>query len=190
MISIIVAIDQHNAIGRQGQLLCHLPDDLKHFKQLTDGHPVIMGRRTYLSLPKRPLPNRRNIVISDIKDEQIEGAEVVDSIEAAIQLVKTQQTSVSKINTTSPMTAVESERTQREEDNDFFIIGGGMVYRQFMPLADKLYITHIHHSWHDADTFFPLIDPAFWQLQAEEHHPADERNPYPFTFAEYTKQSL
>ena len=162
MISIIVAIAENNEIGRQGDLLCHLPNDLRHFKQITSGCTVIMGKRTFFSLPRHPLPNRRNIVITDIAGEQFPGAEAAYSIEEAMSLA--------------------------DPDKENFIIGGGMVYRQFMPLADKLYITHIHHSWQDADTFFPQIDPDVWQLTSSERHEADEHNPYPYTFAEYTRK--
>jgi len=161
MISIIVAISENNAIGKQGGLLCHLPEDLKHFKTITTGHPVLMGERTYLSLPVRPLPNRRNIVLTDNPDFQAEGVEIIHSIPEAQAL------------------------TQGNEE--FFIIGGGMVYRQFFPLADKLYITHIHHSWDDADTFFPEIKATEWQTISEEQHFADEKNPYNYTFVEYIK---
>ncbi len=162
MISIIVAIAEKNEIGRKGDLLCHMPNDLKHFKQITSGCTVIMGKRTFFSLPKHPLPNRRNIVITDIEGEQFEGAEAAYSIEGAVALA--------------------------DKDKENFIIGGGMVYRQFMPVADKLYITHIHHTWPDADTFFPEIDPAIWKLVAEEKHEANENNPYDYTFAEYVRR--
>ena len=166
MISIIVAISEENAIGKQGGLLCHLPNDLQHFKAVTSGSTVIMGERTFLSLPfskvrnTHALPNRRNIVITDNKDHAYAGAEMVYSIEEAIELVKAEA----------------------------FVIGGGMVYRQFMPLADKLYITHIHHSWKDADTFFPEIKESEWQLVSAERQEADENNPYPHTFAVYTRR--
>ena len=162
MLSIIVAIAENNAIGRQGDLLCHMPDDLKHFKLITSGSTVIMGKRTWFSLPHHPLPNRRNIVITDIPGEQIEEAEMAYSIEDAVRLA--------------------------DQDKENFIIGGGMVYRQFMPLADKLYITHIHHAFPDADTFFSEISPDIWQLLKKEHHSADGRNPYPYTFAEYIRK--
>lgn len=162
MISIIVAVAQDNAIGQQGDLLCHLPDDLKHFKETTSGSTVIMGKRTYFSLPRHPLPNRRNIVLTDISGEYIEGAETVYSIKEVFDLV--------------------------DKDKENFIIGGGMVYRQFMPFADKLYITHIHHAFPLADTFFPEIREEDWQLSKEAHHPADERNPYPYTFTEYIRK--
>jgi len=163
MISIIVAISENNAIGKQGGLLCHLPADLKHFKQITTGHPVLMGERTYLSLPVRPLPNRRNIVLTDNMQFTAEGVEIVHSIPEAQALM------------------------QGEEE--YFIIGGGMVYRQFFPLANKLYITHIHNTWNDADTFFPEITADQWQCITTERHESDEKNPYPFTFAEYIKHS-
>jgi len=160
MISIIVAISENNAIGKQGGLLCHLPEDLKHFKTITTGHPVLMGERTYLSLPVRPLPNRRNIVLTDNPAFTAEGVEIVHSIPEAQALM---------------------------QDGEYFIIGGGMVYRQFFPLADKLYITHIHHTWDDADTFFPEIKATEWQKVSEEDHKADEKNPYAYTFVEYKK---
>ena len=141
MISIIVAIAENYAIGKKGDLLCHMPADLKHFKDITSGKTVMMGERTFFSLPKHPLPNRRNIVLTD---------------------------------------KVESEEA--------FVIGGGMVYRQMMPLADKLYITHIHHSWEDADTFFPEIKESEWKLLNAERHFADEKNPYDYTFATYGRR--
>lgn len=163
MISIIVAIgDKNNAIGRQGDLLCHMPDDLKHFKQITSGCTVIMGKRTFFSLPKHPLPNRRNIVITDIQGEQFEGAEAAYSIEEATRLADAQK--------------------------ENFIIGGGMVYRQFMPLADKLYITHIHNVWDDADTFFPEISESEWKETAREDHQKDDKNPHNYSFVEYIRK--
>ena len=161
MISIIVAIAENYAIGKKGALLCHMPADLKHFKQITSGHTVMMGERTFLSLPKHPLPNRRNIVLTDVKGKTFEGAETVYSIDEMVNCIN--------------------------GDEEAFVIGGGMVYRQMMERADKLYITHIHHSWEDADTFFPVIEPAKWQLLSAERHSADENNPYAFTFAEYVK---
>ena len=161
MISIIVAIAENYAIGKQGDLLCHMPEDLKHFKQITSGHTVMMGERTYLSLPKQPLPNRRNIVLTDVQGKTFEGAEMAYSLDEMQALVR--------------------------PDEEAFVIGGGMVYRQMMPRADKLYITHIHHSWEDADTFFPEIDPKIWKQTAAERHEADENNPYDYTFAEYIR---
>ena len=162
MISIIVAIAENYAIGKKGDLLCHMPADLKHFKEITSGHTVMMGERTFLSLPKHPLPNRRNIVLTDVKGKTFEGAETVYSLDEMEQAVH-----------------VEEEA---------FVIGGGMVYRQMMPLADKLYITHIHHSWGDADTFFPEIKESEWKLLNAERHFADEKNPYDYTFATYGRR--
>ena len=162
MISIIVAIAENYAIGKKGDLLCHLPADLKHFKEITSGKTVLMGERTFYSLPKHPLPNRRNIVLTDVQGKTFEGAEAVYSIEELCAKV------------------------QGEEEA--FVIGGGMVYRQMMPIADKLYITHIHHSWEDADTFFPEIREDEWKLISSEEHKADEKNPYDFTFCTYNRR--
>lgn len=162
MISIIVAIAENYAIGKKGDLLCHMPADLKHFKDITSGQTVMMGERTFFSLPKHPLPNRRNIVLTDVAGKTFEGAEAVYSIDEMVKCI------------------------QGEEEA--FVIGGGMVYRQMMPLADKLYITHIHHSWEDADTFFPEIKESEWKLLSAERHFADEKNPYDYTFATYGRR--
>ena len=163
MISIIVAISENYAIGKKGDLLCHMPADLKHFKQITSGKTVMMGERTFFSLPKHPLPNRRNIVLTDVQGKTFEGAEAVYSIE-------------------------DLRLKIADLKEEVFVIGGGMVYRQMMPLADKLYITHIHHRWEDADTFFPEIKESEWQLLSAERHEADENNPYDYTFAEYGRR--
>ena len=162
MISIIVAVAENYAIGKKGDLLCHMPADLKHFKTITSGHTVMMGERTFLSLPKHPLPNRRNIVLTDVKGKTFEGAETVYSLDEMV--------------------------AQVNPDEEAFVIGGVMVYRQIMERADKLYITHIHHSWPDADTFFPEIDPKVWKQLSAERHSADENNPYDYTFAEYGRR--
>lgn len=161
MLSIIVAIAENNAIGKAGDLLCHLPNDLQYFKRQTSGCTIVMGKNTFYSLPKRPLPNRRNIVMTGSTDFVYDQTEVAHSIQEVMDMVA---------------------------EEEAFIIGGGMVYRQFLPLVDKLYITHIHHTWEDADTFFPEIDPAIWQCVSEERHEADEKNPYAHTFAVYTKR--
>ena len=162
MISIIVAIAENYAIGKKGDLLCHLPADLKHFKEITSGSTVLMGERTFFSLPKHPLPNRRNIVLTDVAGKTFDEAEAVYSLDELVAKI-------------SP-------------EEEAFVIGGGMVYRQMMPRADKLYITHIHHSWEDADTCFPEIKETEWQLISAERHEADEKNPYAYTFAEYLKK--
>ena len=163
MISIIVAIAENYAIGRKGDLLCHMPEDLKHFKQITSGKTVMMGERTFFSLPKHPLPNRRNIVLTDAQGKTFEGAEAVYSLDEMINAVKGEE--------------------------EAFVIGGGMVYRQMMEHADKLYITRIHHSWEDADTFFPEIKEEEWELTSAERHEADDKNPYAYTFCTYNKRN-
>lgn len=142
-ITIIVAIAENNAIGKNNDLLWHISGDLKRFKEITTDHTIIMGRRTYLSLPRRPLPNRRSVVISDIPKECIEGVEVVSSIEDALKVA------------------------DKEKEN--FIIGGGMVYKQFLPLANKIYLTVVHKNY-EADVFFPEIDYGVWEITEKEEH--------------------
>ncbi len=148
-ISIIVAIAQNNAIGKGNQLLWHIPADLKRFKKLTTGHTIVMGKRTFYSLPIRPLPNRRSIVITDIEGEEIEGCTMAYSIEDAIE--------------------------KMDSENENFIIGGGMVYRQFLPLAQQLYLTIVQKDF-EADTFLEIDQSAFEIVEKEEH--PDEDLPY------------
>ncbi len=155
MISIIVAIASNNAIGKNNDLLWHLPNDLKRFKRLTTGHKIIMGRNTFLSLPIRPLPNRTSIVITDDKNDHFPGASCVYSVEEAIQHV--------------------------EPGEEAFIIGGGMVYKQFLPLAAKLYLTLVHHDF-DADTFFPEINYSEWEEIERTDNKADDKFPFDYTF--------
>jgi dihydrofolate reductase len=159
-ISIIVAIAENRAIGKDNRLLWRLSADLKRFKILTTGHTLIMGRNTFLSLPNGPLANRRHIVISDLPGEQFEGCEMAGSIEQAIA-----------------MTGTEKE---------CFVIGGGMVYAQFLPIAGKLYLTEVHASF-EADTFFPEIDFNQWKAVRSEKVEADEKNEYPHTYTEYVR---
>ena len=159
-ISIIVAIARNHAIGKDNRLLWHLSDDLKRFKKLTTGHTLIMGRNTFLSLPNGALPNRRHIVISDVKEERFEGCEMAFSIEHALQL------------------AGDSE--------ECFVIGGGMVYTQFLPLAGKLYLTQVEESF-EADTFFPEIDFSQWRAAYSEKVEAGDRNEYPHAYTEYIR---
>lgn len=161
MLSLIVAISENNAIGKAGDLLCYLPNDLKHFKALTTGATVVMGKKTFFSLPRRPLPNRRNIVLTHDIEFAYENTEVAHSIQELQSMLQT--------------------------DEQVFIIGGGEVYRQFMPLADQLEITHIHHTWEDADTFFPEIDPTIWKCVSEEHFETDEKHIFAYTFSTYKK---
>ena len=161
IISIVVAIGRNNEIGENGNLLCHLPADLKHFKEITSGHTVIMGRKTFQSLPKGPLPNRRNIVISRNVHLKIENAEVYPSLDHAfIRLV---------------------------DEREMFIIGGAQIYEQALPIADKIYLTKIHATFPEADVFFPKIDLSIWRETNRETFPADEKNPYVFSFVEYER---
>jgi dihydrofolate reductase len=159
-ISIIVAIAANRAIGKDNRLLWHLSDDLKRFKKLTTGHTLIMGRNTFLSLPNGALPNRRHIVITDMEGETFEGCEMARSMEEAIMLAGSEE--------------------------ECFVIGGGMVYKQFLPLAGKLYLTQVHASF-EADTFFPEIDFSQWKALASEEVEAGERNQYAHTYTEYIR---
>jgi dihydrofolate reductase len=149
LISIIVAIAQNNAIGKNNQLLWHIPADLKRFKHLTTGHTIVMGKRTFESLPIRPLPNRRSIVITDIAGEQMEGCIMAYSIEEAID--------------------------KMDDEKENFIIGGGSVYRQFLPIAQQLYLTIVQSDF-EADTFLN-IDLKEWKPMAREDH-LEETPPY------------
>ena len=150
--TIIVAIAKNNAIGKDNELLWHISGDLKRFKSITTGNTVIMGRRTFFSLPNGALPNRRNIVITDCPDDCCPGAEIVSSIEEAINKCKS------------------------SEEN--FIIGGGMIYKQFLPLSDKIYLTLVHRDY-EADVFFPEIDYNEWDVATESDH-LDHDPPYSY----------
>jgi dihydrofolate reductase len=163
ILSFIVAVAENNAIGRHNTLPWYLPGDLKFFKRTTITKPVIMGRKTFESLG-RPLPGRLNIVLSGNKDLVVpEGVLLYDDINAAI------------------------ERLQREPVEESFIIGGGKVFETTFPLVDRLYITRVHCTIPDADTFFPEIDHTHWKLTWEEHHPADQQNQYAYTFQQYDR---
>lgn len=159
-ISIIVAIAENFAIGKNNDLLFHLPNDLKRFKQITSGKTLIMGRNTLLSLPRWPLPNRRHIVITDKKEDNFPGCEIIFSVDEAIEKVKNKP--------------------------EVFIIGGGSVYRQFYPLAGKIYLTIVHKSF-DADVFFPEIDFSEWEeLSREDSY--DETNDFHFSYIDLKRK--
>ena len=160
-ISIIVAIAENYAIGKDNDLLWHISEDLKRFKQLTKNHYVVMGKRTYFSLPIRPLPHRTNMVITDVPGEQIDSCLMAYSIEDAIG------------------------KMDVEKEN--FIIGGGSIYRQFMPLAQKLYITRVHRNF-EADTFFPEISPDEWLLSESRLVSDDPQNDFSYSFEIYLKK--
>jgi dihydrofolate reductase len=153
IISIVVAIAENNAIGKNNQLLWHLPADLKHFKQITTGHTVIMGRKTYDSVGK-PLPNRRNIIITR-QDITIEGCEVAKSIEDALALCAGEE--------------------------EVFIIGGAEIYKQSIHLADRIYLTIVHQKF-DGDSYFPEINYGQWVETTREDHQPDEKNKLPYSF--------
>ncbi len=161
ILSIIAAIGTNNALGNNNQLLWHMPADMQFFKRTTTGHTVIMGRKTFESFPKGALPNRRNIVVTRDPNYSKPNIEVVHSIEEALGLLKN-----------SP-------------SQEVFVIGGGELYKEALPWADKLYITHIDDA-PEADTFFPTIGSE-WQKVSEEAHNADEKNPHPYTFTIYKK---
>lgn len=137
MLSLIVAIDQQNAIGRDGDQLAYISDDLKRFKQLTSGHSIVMGRKTFNALPKGALPNRRNIVLTTQNTLELEGCEVVTSVEGVMQLC--------------------------ENETEVFIIGGGEIYKLFLPKAHRIYLTRIHHAFQNTDTWFPEFDVTQWE---------------------------
>lgn len=159
-LSIIVAIAENFAIGKNNDLLFHLPNDLKRFKKITSGHTIIMGRNTLLSLPKWPLPNRRHIVITDKKDDVFEGCETVFSIDEAIEKVKGEE--------------------------EAFVIGGGMIYKQFFPLAKKLYLTLVHKPF-EADVFFPEVDYSEWSEEAREDF-SDEKNDFEYSYLDLVRK--
>ena len=160
MITIVVAMGEKNEIGSGNQLLWHLPKDLKHFKDLTSGHPIIMGRKTFESIGKA-LPNRTNIVVSRKKNWFQEGILIVGSLKEAVKFAK-------KI------------------DENIFIIGGGNVYEQTMESADRLEVTLVKANL-EADTYFPKINSKFWKMTSEICHEKDEKNQYDFCFQTYEK---
>ena len=162
MISIIVAIAQNGAIGYKGDLIYHLSADLRHFKELTTGHTIIMGRRTFESLPKGALPNRRNIVLTRQKGVSYPCAEVYASIDEAL--------------------------SRCSLDEKVYIIGGAQVYAQALSMADELEITLVHDTPAQADTFFPEFgSDKTWHLINREDHDPDEKNPFPYSFLTYRR---
>ena len=161
-LTIIVAAGENNAIGKDNSLIWHLSDDLKHFKSLTNGHHIIMGRKTFESFPK-PLPNRTHIVITRQADYNVPiGVIVVNSLHDAIDAAR--------------------------NDKQPFIIGGGEIYKQAMPLADKLEITRVHADFDNADTFFPEIDNTKWKEVNRTTHDADEKHEFAFSFITYIRR--
>ena len=159
--SIIVAISDNNVIGKDNALLWRLSADMRFFKEKTTGHHIIMGRKTFESLGNRLLPNRTSIIISRNADYQLpEGGILATSIENAIAKVK--------------------------DETEAFFIGGEQIYKSALPFVDTLYITRVHHTF-DGDAFFPEIDKSQWKLVSSEHHKADEKNEYDYTFETYQR---
>ena len=161
-ISMIVAMAHDRVIGKDNQMPWHLPADLAHFKRVTLGKPVLMGRKTFESIG-RPLPGRRNLVISRNPDYQAEGIEVVGSVEAALALLAG--------------SSVE----------ELMVIGGGHLYAEMLPSADCLYLTRIDLAV-EGDTRFPAFDDGQWQRVECESHPADEKNPHPYSFETWQRR--
>jgi dihydrofolate reductase len=161
MISIIVAVSDDLGIGKNNELLWNISEDLKRFKRLTTGNTIIMGKKTWESLPRRPLPNRKNIVLTDNPKELFEGAVTCYSIEEAL--------------------------SKCEKQDEAFIIGGGSIYRQFMPVADKLYITHVHKKA-PADIYFPEIDLNIWKVAEKEDFVVSETNPIAYSYVIYNRR--
>ena len=160
MILLIAAAAENNALGKDNQLVWHLPDDFKRFKQLTSGHHIIMGRKTFESFPK-PLPNRTHVVITRQKDYAPEGCIVVHSMEKAVEICP--------------------------KNEVVYIIGGGEIYALGMPFANKIELTRVHDTF-VADAFFPEINPTEWDLVNQEFHPKDERHHFDFSFQTYIKR--
>lgn len=158
MVSVIVAVAENGVIGDKNSLLWHISEDLRNFKRVTSGHPVVMGRKTFESLG-RPLPNRRNVVITR-QDIAIEGCDVVHSLEEALGLFPAEE--------------------------EVFVIGGAQIYREAMPLADRFYLTRVHRAY-EGDTSFPEWSASEWRLTASEHFERGEKYEYPFTFEVYDR---
>ncbi len=160
MIIMIAAVAENNALGKDNELVWHLPNDFKRFKELTTGHYIIMGRKTFESFPK-PLPNRTHVVITRQKEYSPEGCIVVNSIENAIKLCP--------------------------KDAPVFIIGGGEIYQQGLEYTDKIEITKVHAHF-DADTFFPEIDLSNWELVTSKFNEKDEKHLFSFTYQTYLRK--
>ena len=160
MITIIAAAAENNALGKDNDLVWHLPDDFKRFKRLTSGHHIIMGRKTFESFPKL-LPDRTHVIITRKKDYSPENTIVVHSMEEALK--------VSKL------------------DDEAFIIGGGEIYKMGMEHADRIELTRVHGEF-DADTHFPEIDKSEWEIVKDQFHDKDEKHDYSFTYLTYERK--
>jgi dihydrofolate reductase len=161
--SLIVAASENGVIGRDNAIPWHLPDDLAFFRQTTEGHPIIMGRKNHESIGKA-LPNRQNIVITRQKDYKAEGCDVVGSLEEALTMAK------------------------RDDTDEIFVIGGGEVYKQALSFADRVYLTRVHAEI-EGDVFFPDLDDG-WVEVARERHESDEKHAYAFTILTFDRRPL
>jgi dihydrofolate reductase len=155
MIAIVVAAAENNVIGKDNGLIWHLPADLRHFKQITMGHPILMGRKTYESIGK-PLPGRTSIIVTTQKDYEAEGCIVTHSLQEALEKAK-------------------------QLDEAIYIIGGAEIYKRALPLTDTIYLTRLHHTF-DGDVYFPELKEAEWESMEQEHHEPDEKNKYSYSF--------
>lgn len=162
MIVLIAAAGENNEFGKNNDLLWHLPDDFKRFKKITSHHFIIMGRKTFESLPG-VLPNRVHIVLTKDKKYAAEGAVVVHSMDEALR--------------------------KAQSKKDIFIIGGGDIFKKSMKIADKIELTRVHAKFDDADTFFPEISENEWKLEHSENHEKDEKHQYAFTFETWVRKS-
>ena len=166
---IIVAIADNRAIGKDNALLWHIAEDMKYFRRTTIGSPVVMGYMTFLSIGGKPLPKRDNMVISIFPwPDPPEDSSVVESLEEAYSLIE----------------------QRHPECENIFVMGGGETYRQALPTADKLYITHVHTTVEDADTFFPVIDPAIWEVESTTEAATDPETGYGYEFTIYRRRII
>ncbi len=170
IISLIAAIGKNNELGRDNQLLWKLPADMAHFRDVTRGHSVIMGRKTFESIG-RPLPDRENIVVTRDRSYYAKGVTVVHSLDEALRFAALEQ---------------GKHFEEKQEETEVFVIGGGELYKEAISRAQKLHITRVDDSVPDADTFFPEIGPE-WKEISKEEYASDETNPIPFTFHTYKK---
>ena len=162
-LSLMAAMSENYVIGKAGDLPWHLPKDFKRFKEMTQGHNIIMGRKTYESLGGKPLPKRTNIVITRQEGYEGSGIVVVKSLEEALDYVA------------------------QTEDDEPFVIGGGEIYKAALPYADRIYLTIVHAEV-EGDTFFPEFNQSEWEITEQEAVPADEKHDYPFTFVTYDRK--
>lgn len=156
----IAAVAENNVLGKDNELVWHLPNDFKRFKALTTGHHIIMGRKTFESFPK-PLPNRTHIIITRQKEYQAEGCITVDSIEKALAICP--------------------------KDQNVFVIGGGEIYQLALPFTDKIEITRVHHTF-EGDAYFPEINEDEWEIIVSEHNEKDEKHRYDYSYQTFIRK--